>query len=138
MGVARVTLMFSVVTLTLASPVYLRVWESPGLGGLFRLVLLLQVLPAVGLVLIDVWLARRAPGTRWRSALCIVCLLSVARQAQVSFRLPIESTTSVLLAVCSVVGLGMLVIRGLSVIQRGFARTVGGSAWVIVVWPVVR
>ena len=89
----RVLLMVSVATLTLGSPVYLRMAENPGPSSLLWLALLLQILPAAGLLVVDIWLERVSPRgwRRWRTGLCAVSLLAVARQGQVSFNLPSPS-----------------------------------------------
>ncbi len=131
-GATRILLMFSVATLSLASPVYLRLWESPGLDGLLRSIVLLQILPTIGLILIDVWLERRWRRVwwGWRGALCALCVLTVARQTQVSFRLPIASGRSVLLVACVVVGLVLLAVRHIAVSQRVLVASAPG----LLVW----
>ena len=50
---------FSVATLAIASPVYLRLVENPGAAQLVRLVLVVQLAPALALWLVDLVLARR-------------------------------------------------------------------------------
>jgi hypothetical protein len=83
--------MFTVATLALASPVYLRLLESPGPARLLGLVVLVQLAPTLALWLVDLVLARRAPPPLrrvWRGALYLTAVLAVCRQAQVSLRLP--------------------------------------------------
>jgi len=131
-GATRILLMFSVATVTVASPVYLRLWESPGPDGLLRLMVLLQILPTTGLILIDVWLERRWRRVwwGWRGALCAFCVLTSARQAQVSSRLPIASGRSVLVVACVVVGLVLLAVRHSAVSQRVLVASAPG----LLVW----
>ena len=119
-GATRVLFMFSVATLTLASPVYFLLWESPGLGGLLRLGMLLQVVPTTGLVLADWWLERRqrAVWNVWRGALVVFCLLALARQLQSFFRLPVLSRAEMPLVAGVVVGLSLLAIRHKAVCER--------------------
>jgi len=49
----RALSMFSAATLTLATPVYVRMAESPGLVATLRLIVLLQILPTVVLFIVD-------------------------------------------------------------------------------------
>jgi hypothetical protein len=133
-GVARILAMFSVATLAIASPVYTRLWESPGAGGLLRLVLLVQVLPTIGLTLIDAWLLRgsRRAWSVWRGVLAAVCLFAVIRQAQLSLRVSALSWASTVLVSCAVAALGLLVLRSTPAVHRFLAAFAPGLvAWTL-------
>ena len=88
-GLARLATTFSIATLVFASPVYLRLVENPGAALLVRLALFVQILPALVLALIDLTLARLAAAAvwrTWRKVLYLLALMSIWRQAQLSFR----------------------------------------------------
>ena len=133
--------MFSVATLTLASPVYLRLWEGPGLAGMLWLVLLLQALPTAGLVLADVWLEgrwRRA-WYGWRGVLLAASLVTVVRQAQIYFRMPTSPVAWLLVAACVAAILGLLRVGGVSLSRFLVAFAPGVLVWTLVtgytLWP---
>lgn len=129
--------MFSVATLTLASPVYLRMMESPGVGAQIAMIAALQIVPAVGLALVDAWLDRRVPrGWRlWRVLLAAGCLLAVARQAQLFFRLPTPSErwTAILLVAAIAVVAGVVALGA----ARAAGRFLAALAPGLVVWTIV-
>jgi hypothetical protein len=134
--IARLALTFSVATLAIASPVYFRLWESPGLSGLLRLFVVLQVLPATAMTLADLWLERRTPRLwrAWRVALVAVCLLGLARQLQISLGLPTSSRASAMLAAATGLGLILLAVVSSRVGERflvAFAPVLG--VWTLIV-----
>lgn len=134
-GIARVLAMFSVATLALATPVYIRLLESPGLTALLWLAVLVQVLPTIGLVLVDVGIERRWRGAwwGWRGTLVAVCLVAAVRQTQVSFRLMASTTAWTLVPLCGVaLGVLALSIRHVTVSQQFLAAL----APALLVWTV--
>jgi hypothetical protein len=83
----RLFAMFTVATVSFASPVYLRFIEFPGLPEGLRLIVYLQAIPTVMLMLLDHGMARagRKWQTVWRIALASVAFVSLVRQAQMVF-----------------------------------------------------
>ncbi len=133
----RALSMFSAATLTLATPVYVRMAESPGLVATLRLIVLLQILPTVVLFIVDLWLERRSPRAwrAWSTAVSAACLLTVARQAQISFRMPVPGTSgAMLLVTAAIVGLvGVLAGRYVFAARR-FLAALGPA---LLVWTIL-
>lgn len=82
----RVSVMFSVATLAVASPVYLTLLERPSLLLALRFAFYLQVVPTAVLTIADLALTRLRKSTtwcaRWRAMLYFIALLAFMRQAQ--------------------------------------------------------
>jgi hypothetical protein len=129
--------MFSVATLTLASPVYLRMAENPGFPSLLWLAVQLQVLPTAVLLVADVWFERASfrAWRRWRAVMVAACVVAVARQLQVSFNVPSPSGAwaNVLVAVGVLVCAGILATYCASVI----ARFLTACAPALIAWTIV-
>ena len=138
-GLGRLATMFSVATLAIASPVYLRLLESPGLAPLLRLALLVQILPAIALWLVDLALLRLAPVAvwrAWRGVLYLIVVMSFGRQAQVSLKLQGEVggvAEPVVMAFALLAGVTVVVLafRALGLYLAAFALPL--AAWTLYV-----
>jgi len=136
--VARAAFTFTVATLALGSPVYLRMAENPGLPSLLWLALELQILPAAALFTLDAVLEQVSPRgwRRWRAVLCAVCVLAVARQVQVSFNVPSPSRAwaTLLAGVIAVVLAVALAACGRAMLTRFLAACAPALAmWTILI-----
>jgi sulfatase-like protein len=136
-ALARVAFLFSVATLAFASPVYLRLADTPGVSSFLWLAVQVQVLTTAALAAADLWLERASPRAwrGWRVVLCVVCLVAVLRQVQISFHVPAPSGawTGGALTAGILVGAGWLARSGVAMLTTFLTA----CAPALLVWTVL-